>query len=87
MGSSIGGIYVEISREIVILVSISSLIAWPLVYYWSGKWLENFYFHISPGLISFALGLIIAVGIAVTTISYRVIRAARANPANSLKYE
>lgn len=87
MGSSIGGIYVEISKEIVILVSVSSLIAWPIVYYWSGEWLENFYFHITPGLLSFAFGLLIAIAIAVTTISYRVVRAARANPASSLKYE
>jgi putative ABC transport system permease protein len=87
MGSSIGGIYVEISKEIVILVSISALIAWPVIYYWSGKWLENFYFRISPGLFSFVSGLLIAIGIAVITISYRIMKAARVNPAQSLKYE
>jgi putative ABC transport system permease protein len=87
MGSSIGGIYVEISKEIVILVSISALIAWPVIYYWSGKWLENFYFRISPGIFSFVSGLLIAVGIAVITISYRIMKAARVNPAQSLKYE
>ncbi len=87
MGSSIGGIYVEISKEIIMLVSISALISWPVVYYWSGKWLQNFYFKIDPGLLSFILGLIIALGIAVVTISYRVVRAARVNPAQSLKYE
>ncbi|HEX2967928.1 MAG TPA: ABC transporter permease [Bacteroidales bacterium] len=87
MGSSIGGIYVQISKEIVILVSVSSLIAWPVVYYWAGKWLQNFYYHISPGIFSFVLGLLIAIGIAVLTISYRVLKAARVNPAQSLKYE
>ena len=87
MGSSIGGIYVEISKEIVILVSISALIAWPVVYYWAGNWLENFYFRINPGMFSFVLGLLIAIGIAVLTISYRILRAARINPAQSLKYE
>ena len=87
MGSSITGIYVEISKEIVILVSISALIAWPVIYYLAGKWLENFYYKISPGVFSFAAGLTIALGIAVLTISYRVIMAARVNPAQSLKYE
>jgi putative ABC transport system permease protein len=87
MGSSVGGIYVEISKEIVILVSISALIAWPVVYYWAGKWLENFYFRINPGIFTFALGLTIALGIAVLTISYRIMKAARVNPAQSLKYE
>jgi len=87
MGSSIPGIYIEISREIVILVSISALIAWPIIYYLAGKWLQNFYYKINPGVFSFVAGLTIALGIAVATISYRVIQAARVNPAQSLKYE
>ena len=87
MGSSVSGIYMEISREIVILVSISALIAWPVIYYISGKWLENFYYRITPGVFSFVAGFIIALGIAVLTISYRILRAARVNPAQSLKYE
>jgi putative ABC transport system permease protein len=87
MGSSIAGIYVEISKEIIILVSISALIAWPVIYYYAGRWLENFYYKINLGVFSFVAGLTIALGIAVITISYRVIRAARVNPAQSLKYE
>ena len=87
MGSSITGIYIEISREIIILVSISALIAWPVIYFYAGKWLENFYYKITLGVFSFAAGLMIALGIAIMTISYRVIRAARVNPAQSLKYE
>lgn len=87
MGSSVGGIYVEISREIVVLVSISALIAWPVIYYWADNWLENFYFKINPGWFSFVAGLVIAVGIAVATISYRIMKAANVNPAQSLKYE
>lgn len=87
MGSSITGIYVEISKEIIILVSISALIAWPVIYYYAGRWLENFYYKINLGLFSFVAGLTIALGIAIITISYRVIRAAMVNPAQSLKYE
>ena len=87
MGSSVAGIYVEISKEIVILVSISALIAWPLIYYIAGKWLENFYYKISLGFLIFVAGLVIALGIALATISYRVLKAATVNPAQSLKYE
>ncbi len=87
MGSSIAGIYVVISREVVILVSISALIAWPVVYFWAGKWLENFYYKISLGLFTFVIGLSLALGIALITISYRILRAAMVNPAQSLKYE
>ncbi len=37
MGSSIAGIYYVISREIILLVSISALIAWPLIYFIAGQ--------------------------------------------------
>jgi putative ABC transport system permease protein len=87
MGSSVGGIYIVISKEILILVSISALIAWPVIYYIAGKWLENFHYRINPGVFSFVAGLSIALGIAMLTISYRILRAARVNPAQSLKYE
>jgi putative ABC transport system permease protein len=87
MGSSIAGIYISISKEIIVLVSISAIIAWPVVYYWAGKWLENFYYKISLGLVTFVLGLAIALSIAILTISYRILKAASINPAQSLKYE
>ncbi len=87
MGSSIAGIYIEISKEIVILVSISALIAWPVIYYYAGRWLQNFYYKINLGVFAFAAGLTIALGIALLTISWKVMQAAMVNPAQSLKYE
>ena len=87
MGSSIAGIYLIISKEVIILVSISAFIACPLIYYIAGKWLENFYYRINPGVLNFVAGLTIVLGIAILTISYRILRAARVNPAQSLKYE
>ncbi len=87
MGSTIPGIYAEISKEVIILVSISALIAWPIIYYAAGKWLENFYYRISISASSFIAGLTIALGIAILTISYRILKAASVNPAQSLKYE
>jgi len=87
MGSSITGIYIIMSKEVIILVSISALIACPVIYYIAGKWLENFYYRINLGVFSFVAGLTIVLGIVILTISYRVMRAARVNPAQSLKYE
>jgi len=87
MGSSLAGIYIVISREVIILVSISALLAWPVVYLWAGRWLENFYYRINLGFFTLIIGLAVALGIAVLTISYRILRAARVNPAQSLKYE
>ncbi|MFZ0473183.1 MAG: FtsX-like permease family protein, partial [Bacteroidales bacterium] len=87
MGSSVSGIYLVISKEVMVLVTISALIAWPLIYYIADKWLENFYYRIDPGMLTFVAGLFIAMGIALLTISFRIMRAARVNPAQSLKYE
>jgi putative ABC transport system permease protein len=87
MGSSVAGIYVVISREVVILVSLSALLAWPLIWYFAGKWLESFHYRIELGLPMFIGGLAVALAIAMMTISYRIVRAARVNPAQSLKYE
>ncbi len=87
MGSSITGIYIVISKEVIMLVTVSALIAWPIIYYIAGKWLENFYYKINPGVFSFVAGLSIALGIALVTISFRILKAARVNPAQSLKYE
>lgn len=87
MGSSVAGIYFVISREILVLVSVSAIIAWPLIYYIAEKWLQNFYFRINPGIFSFLGGLILAVMIALVTVSYRIMQAASVNPASSLKYE
>jgi len=87
MGSSVPEIFFVISREVLILVSISALIAWPLIYYIAGKWLENFYYRINTGVLSLFAGLAIALTIALITISYRIMKAASVNPARSLKYE
>ncbi len=87
MGSSVQGICFRISREIIILVAISALLSSPVIYYVSGKWLENFYYRISPGIFTFLGGLIIVMLIALLTISYRTFKAASANPALSLRYE
>ncbi len=87
MGSSIPAIYLSISKEIIILVSVSALISFPVIYYVSNKWLQNYYYRISPGVLTFLGGLVIALGIAVLTISYRTMKAAKINPAQSLRYE
>jgi putative ABC transport system permease protein len=87
MGSSVSDIYLVISKEVMVLVTISAIIAWPLIYYIAHKWLENFYYRIDPGMLTFIAGLFIAMSIALLTISFRIMRAARVNPAQSLKYE
>lgn len=86
-GASIGRIWFLIAKEIIILLCISLAIALPLIYLVADNWLSNYHYRINPGAIDFVYGFAIAVFIAITTISYRAIKAALANPAVSLKYE
>ena len=87
MGSSVAGIYAVISKEVIVLTCISALIAWPVVYFVAGKWLESFYYKMPLSAFSFFAGLAIALAIAIITISYRILRAANVNAAQSLKHE
>jgi len=87
MGATVSSLFVLISREIVFLVCISTLIAWPVVYFVSKNWLQNYYYRINLPLFDFMLGFIIAITIAIVTISYRTIKSARVNPSESLRYE
>jgi putative ABC transport system permease protein len=87
MGATTCEIFILISREILILVSIATLIAWPAIYYIADKWLQNFFFRIQLSVWDFLMGFLIALVIALITISYQTIRTARINPAFSLRYE
>jgi len=87
MGASVGKIFFLISKEIMVLVSISTLIAWPVIYYTANNWLQNYVYKISLNVFDFLIGFIIALAIAIITITYRTLKAARLNPAHSLRYE
>jgi putative ABC transport system permease protein len=87
MGSTEGGIILLFTREVSVLIAISTLPAWLLSYFFLKKWLQNFSYHISLGPLEFIVSLVIVMVIALVTVSYRTYRAARMNPAEVLKYE
>ncbi len=76
-----------ISKEFVYLVLIANVVAWPLAYVLMRKWLQNFSYRINMGLGVFVLAGIIALSIALLTISFQSIKAALADPVKSLRYE
>jgi len=87
MGASVSNIFYIISKEILILVSIATLVAWPVIYYIGKNWLQNYHYKISLTIFDFLIGFIIAFSIALITISYKTLKTARLNPAKSLRYE
>jgi putative ABC transport system permease protein len=87
MGASVTSIFNLITKDILILVAISAIIGSPLIYLIAKKWLEGYYFRIEPGIAEFVLGFLVALIIALATISIRTLNAAKATPANSLRYQ
>ena len=87
MGATVSSLFVLISKEIVLLVCIATLIAWPIIFFISKNWLQNYSYRINLPLFDFFLGFIIAITIALITISYRTIKSAKVNPSESLRHE
>jgi putative ABC transport system permease protein len=87
LGASFGNILSLLSREVVILVVIASLIAWPVTWYAMDLWLENFAYHVDIGVEIFLFSGLVTLLIALLTISYQTVKAALSNPVNSIRME
>ena len=87
LGASISSLVILLSKEFLILVAASILIASPIAYYAMNKWLADFVYRIDIGWITFGIAGGMAVLIALLTVSYQAIKAALMNPVTSLKTE
>jgi putative ABC transport system permease protein len=87
LGASTTHILGILSKEIVILVLIANLVAWPTAWYFMNEWLSSFAYHVNLNLGIFALATIGALFIAMLTVSSQTIKAALTNPSNTLRYE
>ncbi len=86
-GASIPKIVGLLVREFLWLVLIANLIAWPLAYAAMRGWLQSFAYRISLDIGFFLLAGLLTLCIALLTVIYQSIRAACANPVDSLRYE
>jgi putative ABC transport system permease protein len=87
LGASISNVALILSKEFLILVVVSNVIAWPVAYYFMNKWLQDFAYRIDINLWVFVLSGGIALVIALLTVSYQAIKTALANPVEALRYE
>ena len=86
-GASLSHNLVLLSREFLILVLISLVMALPLAYYAMSQWLNNFAYHRAIELWLFLLAGLLALGIALATVSYQCLKVALARPAETLRHE
>jgi putative ABC transport system permease protein len=87
LGASVSVIVTKLSQNFLQLVLISIVIAFPAAWFALGKWLENYPYRITMGPGIFIATALVIFLIALLTVSYQAIRAARANPVNSLRSE
>ncbi|WP_296380905.1 ABC transporter permease [Winogradskyella sp.] len=87
LGASVVGIVKLLSADFIKLVAIALLIAFPLAYYVMNNWLQDFAYRINISWHPFVFTGLCALGIAMFTVSFQAIKAAIANPVDSLKTE
>ena len=87
LGASVANITRMLSKEFLILVGVSLIIASPIAWYAMSKWLENYVYRINVQWWMFALAGFAALIVTFATISFQAIRAALANPVKSLRSE
>jgi len=87
LGASLPEIIRLLSKEFFTWVIIANVFAWPLAFYFLNKWMQNFAFRVPIGIGIYVLSGVLALVIAMLTVFYQSIKAATANPVDSLRYE
>ncbi len=87
LGARVSGIVGLLSGDFLKLVLISAFIASPLAWYFMSQWLQDFAYRIDIGWWVFVVAAVISLLIAFVTVSFQAIKAAVANPVNSLRSE
>ncbi len=87
LGASVIEIVFMLSKEFTWWVVIANIIAWPAAYFIMNNWLKNFAYRVNLNFGAFIYAGVIALIIALATVSYQAIKAATSNPVESLKYE
>ena len=87
LGASVTGIARLLSVEFVGLVVVSMVIATPVAWYAMERWLSDYHYRIGIHWGTFVVAGVLAVVIAVVTVSFQAVRAAMANPVKSLRSE
>jgi len=87
LGASVSQVWMLLSKDFIVLVFLSCVIASPIAYYFLHGWLMNYNYRINIGAGVFILSALVAIAITIITISFQAIKAALANPVKSLRTE
>ena len=87
LGASISEIYGMITTDFLKLIGIAFLIGFPVAWYASYRWLENFAYRIDISWASFVIASVLIIALSIVTVSWQSLKASYSNPVNSLRQE
>ncbi|HUI29628.1 MAG TPA: ABC transporter permease [Candidatus Acidoferrales bacterium] len=87
LGASVANVVSTLTKDFVIWALLANTIAWPIAYFAMNKWLQGFAYRIDESLWAFILAGGLTLLIVLITVGYQAIKAATANPVESLRYE
>jgi len=87
LGASVSSLVTMLSKEFLLLVLIASIVAFPVAWWAMYKWLQDFEYRINISVWVFVIAAVLALIIALATVSFQAIKAALANPVKSLRTE
>jgi putative ABC transport system permease protein len=87
LGASVSSVVTMLSKEFLLLVLVASILAFPVAWWAMYKWLQDFEYRINISVWVFVIAAVLALLIALATVSYQAIKAALANPVKSLRTE
>jgi hypothetical protein len=87
LGASVSGITTRLTREFARWVLLANLVAWPIAYWAARSWLQGFAYRTQIKLWLFPLAGILTLSVALLTVGFQAIRAARSHPIDALRYE
>jgi putative ABC transport system permease protein len=87
LGATELGVVFLLSRQFTKWVVLSNLFAWPIAYYFMRKWLQRFAYQVSITAWYFLFAFIVVLFVALLTVCYQTVKAARSNPVELLRYE
>jgi len=87
LGASLMDLLISFNKEILIVVSISFLIAAPITYLLAEEWLQNYAYRVDNGLMNYVIAGVLVIVLAIITVSYQTMKVAKVNPVDSLKSE
>ena len=87
LGATVSDIAIMLSKSFVKWVLVANIFAWPLAYWFTKDWLEDYPYRIDVGVGLYTFAGLMALVIALLAVSCQTVKAARGNPVDALRYE